>query len=661
MLINVDFCFGNLLAASASKNGACRCFAAVFFASALFGVAPTIAAEPETVRAETPQTIAVHTERVRVEGVASIGAEGRNAARQAAISDALRKVSASPGIPAMAGKLVGADQAPQKKPDAQQIQQGNRYSILREWESQGKYYVAVSAEMVKGRFDAESATLIKLLKKKIAVIQFDVANTMHVDDINNIYDGLPAALASRLEASGRFLPTYTGRSIPMEADVLQRDAIIQIAGDSGAQILVYGRVVNAETSKERWVVDTPLDWSLKVPFGGYKKRHIEVELAVYDGFTGFRLFSDHLDEQAEGDVAVGNNKPFGSSFFLETEFGKAANRLVDSAVKNVQEALENVPFSAHIIRVEGRRVFLDAGADSLLEPGDKLVVYASDPHLPVVSPNGSLLGVTDHAANTVILTKVEPQISIGELSEDPAKLGIKAGNIARVNFYDQQELAAKQIAAQQLAKAQQEAKAEAERLKAEQAAQAEAARIKAEQAAHAEAARIKEEKKAKVQAVAEAKAAKLKAQQEAKAARGSAAQQARARALAVRIKAAQKAKAQPAAKAKSVKLKEKQQTKIETETSCAKAEQEAKNQAAACASAEAKAQQTIKTGAIKIKAGATEIKAEQKDQTKPEAQPAAASEEPQAVKAGEPKEKIKRIVLPPGQEALSGKTKSSKP
>lgn len=671
MLINVDPCFGSLFAASAYKNSINRCFAAAFFVGILFGMIQTVVAEPEAVPTESSQAPVAYTGRVQTEGVAPIGVGGRSAARQAAINDALKKAAASASTRAKGGKLADAGHAPQQNPDAQ----GNRYSVLREWESQGRYHVTVNSEVVKGKFDAENATFIKLLKKKIAVIQFDVANTMHVDDINNIYDGLPAVLVSRLEASGRFLPTYTGRSIPMEADAPQRDAIIQIAGDAGAQILVYGKVVNAGTSKERWAVGTPFDWSLKVPFGGYKKRHIEVEFSVYDGFTGFRLFSGSLDEQAEGDVAVGNNKPFGSSFFLETEFGKATSRLVDSAVKDVQEALKNVPFSAHILRVEGRRVFLDAGADSLLEPGDKLVVYASDPPSHIVRLDGSVLGVTDHAVDTVILTKVDPQISIGELSADSAKLGIKAGNIARVNFYDQQKLAAKQIAAQQFAKDQQEAKAEAERLKTEQAAQAEAARIKAEQDAQAEAARIKEEKRAKVQAAAEAKAAKLKAQQEAKAARGSAAQQARARALAVRIKAAQKAK--------SVKLKEKQQTK--TETSCANAVQEAKNQAAACASAETKAQQTIKAGAAEIKveqkdqtkleaqpvaaskepqavkAGATEIKVEQKNQTKPEVQPAAASKERQAVKPGEPKEKTKRIVLPPGQEALSGKTKSSKP
>lgn len=540
MLVNAGFCFGNFLVAPTYKNSACRYFAAALCASALLCTVQAASAEPEAAATKTAKTTVAYTGSVRAEGAATIGVDGRKAARQAALNNALRNAATLAGT---AGKLPDAAGVPQQSPDMRPLQQGSYYSIIREWQSQGVYHIAVSAEAVKGKFDAENAILVRIPtpKKKIVITQFDVAKTIHVDDINNIYDGFPAALSSRLEASGEFLSSSTGRSIPSDADAPQRDAIIQIAGETGAQFLISGMVVNAGTGHERWSVDTPFDWSLKVPFGGYKKRYIEVEFAIYDGCTGSRLSSHHLGDYAEGDVTVGNNKPFGSSLFFETAFGKATNRLLDSAVKDIHEALEKVPFSARIVQVEGRKVYLDAGSDTLLEPGDKLVAYISDTQLKGQAPV-----VAERAADIITLTQVKPQLSIGELPEDAAKLGIKTGNIARINFADQRDLAAKQIAVQQLAKAQLEIKAEAERVQAEQAAQAEAARIKAEQAAQAEAARIKEEKRAQAQAEAEAKAAKLKAQKEANTARASAAQKARTRALFVRIKAAQKAKAEAA-------------------------------------------------------------------------------------------------------------------
>lgn len=374
-------------------------------------------------------------------------------------------------------------------------------------------------------------------KKKIALAQFDVANTQHVDDISNIYDGLPLSLSSRLEASGEFLTTYTGRSIPIETGEAQRNAIVQVAEETGAQLLISGMVVNSGLSQTG---ESPETRS-----GRTKKRHIEVEFSVYDGLTGARLLLRRIDEQARGDVMVGNDKPFGSSIFLETELGQAINRLLDRAVTDIRAALKKVPFTAHIVRVEEKKVFLDAGSDSLLKPGDKLVAYARDAN-PVVGPKGPVLGITDRAVDTVTLTQVRPQFSIGELTESAATQGIKASDIAKIDPDEQRALTAKQITAQQMAKAEQEAKIEAARAKAEQAAQAEAARVKAEQDAKTEAERIKAEKKAQAQAAADAKAAKLKAAQKTKTTRISAAQKARDRA----------AKARAAADAKDAQLKE---------------------------------------------------------------------------------------------------------
>lgn len=393
-----------------------------------------------------------------------------------------------------------------------------------------------------------SATAVK---KKVALAQFDVLNTIHVNDISNIYDGLPQALADRLEAGGGFLPVYTGRQVPAESGAAQREAIMRIAEETGAQFLVYGMVVNAGIKQEKGYLGTPI--------GGYKRRHIEIEFAVHDGFSGTRLLLRRLDDQVQGDVMVGNDKPFGSSIFLETQLGQALSRLIDLAVADIRATLGEVPFSARIVRVEGDKVVLDAGSDSLLKPGDKLVAYARDA-ITVDGTKGAALGFAERAADTVTLTQVQPQFAVGELTQDAAKNGIEAGNFARIDQNEVRALLAKQIAAQQKARAEQEALAEAERIKAEQAAQAEAVRIKAEQEAKAEAARLKAEKaaaaRAKAQAAAEAKAARLKAQREARAARIKAAQEARARELT-------RQKARAAAEAKAAKLKAQQEAKAE--------------------------------------------------------------------------------------------------
>ncbi len=421
----------------------------------------------------------------------------------------------------------------------------------------------ITAAQVEGVEGGQGAVRAPAAKKKITFAQFDVVNTLHVDDINNIYDGFPLALAGRLAASGEFLTAYTGRSIPLEAGEAQREAVVQIAAECGAQFFISGVVVNAGTRQERGYLGTPI--------GGGTKRHIEVELAVYDGLTGNRLLQRRFAEQAEGEVRVGNDKPFGSSIFLATEFGQAVNRLLDAAAGDIRAALEKAPFSANIIKAEARKVFLDAGSDARLKPGDQLVIFVRDAS-PVVGLKGAVLGATDRAADIVTLTEVQPQFSIGELAEEAAKQGIRAGSIARIDPAEQRNVMARQLAAQRAARAEQEARAEAERQAKEQAAQAEAARVKS---AEAEAARIKAEKEARARAAAEAKAAKLKAAQEARVRRLSAAQEAREREKAQAARAAARAKRE-AARAEAARIKEEK-----------KAAAEAKKQADAEAKAEA--------------------------------------------------------------------------
>lgn len=454
--------------------------------------------------------------------------------------------------------------------------------------------IAVAQE--EGAGSGQGAARVPVLKKKVALVQFDVTNTIHVNDISNIYDGLPQVLSDRLEASGEFLPTYTGHQIPAEAGEAQREAVMRIAEETGAQFLISGVVVNAGIKQEKGYLGTPI--------GGYKRRHIEVEFAVHDGISGTRLLLRRLDEQVQGDVMVGNDKPFGSSIFLETELGQALNRLIDRAVTDIRAALVKIPFSAHLTRVEANKVVLDAGSDSLLRPGDRFVAYVRDA-ISVDGLKGVALGFMERAADTVTLTQVQPQFAVGELTEDAAKHGIKAGNIVRVDPDEQRALLARQIAAQQKAKAEQDAKAEAERIKAEQAAQAEAARIKAEQDAKAEAARIKAQKaaaaQAKAQAAAEAKVARLKAQQKARDARIKAAQEARARERA-------REKARIAAEAKAARLKAQEEAKAEA--ACIKVEEKARAEAEAKCAAEAvtspglATQQVPKSGVEQTKTGA---------------------------------------------------------
>jgi hypothetical protein len=377
-----------------------------------------------------PHSEGAQTQRTQAEGVAAIGASGRDEARQAALRDALRQAALSVESQVEGTERLNAANVPLQSLHVRPTQQVTHYSILREWEDQGLYHVTVSAEVGQGKVAAECATRAHAPKKKVAFIPFGVANSIQVDDINNILDGLPSELSRRLEASGEFLPIYVLRSIPREDNTPQREAVMRIAKESGAQFLVSGTIVDAGASQGSPGIFGTL-------LGRSRKRHFEIEFTVYDGLTGTRILLRRLDEVAEGDVMVGRDKPFGSRVFFETEFGQAANRLVDDATKEIRAALECLPFSANIVRVEGNKVFLDAGGTSLLRPGDKLIAYSRDFYHPTVGlGNTGALGVQERPVATVTLIQIQPRFSIGDLPEDTSKLGINVGDTVRFEFVD---------------------------------------------------------------------------------------------------------------------------------------------------------------------------------------------------------------------------------
>lgn len=375
------------------------------------------------VQAET-----VEPPKVYAEGVAAIVLGDRDAARQRALADALNQASLSMGARVMSTERLNAGDVPLQSQQIRPIQRVAKYSIVKEWEDTSAYHVAISAEVKWEGDAAESMASLYAVKKKVAFTQFDVASTIQVDDINNIYDGLPIELSRRLESGGGFLANYVSGSIPRDNDALQQKAAMRIAREAGAQFLISGLVLDASISQEDGIFGTSL--------GRKIKRNFKIELAIHDGLTGARLLSHRIEDEAQGEVKIGNDKPFGSSDFYETDSGRALKRLIDVTANKIRATLACLPFSTHVVRVEGKLVYLDAGATSMLKVGDRLALYITDYHSPIVGAGGAMLGVPERPVTTVTLIKIQPMLSIGELPEDTAKYGVKAGSIARFEFLD---------------------------------------------------------------------------------------------------------------------------------------------------------------------------------------------------------------------------------
>lgn len=171
-------------------------------------------------------------------------------------------------------------------------------------------------------------------KNKVLFTQFDATNVTQLDDINNPYDGLPKFIAKQLEADDEFSVGYVNGFLPREDDAFKQDLIVKLAREAKAQFLVSGVILDAGTMEHSGYLATPI--------GRSTRRYFVIELSLYDGLTGIQLKSFRLENEAQGDVGIGRDKPIGSNRFGLTESGRALNELMGQAASNIASAIKSV-------------------------------------------------------------------------------------------------------------------------------------------------------------------------------------------------------------------------------------------------------------------------------------------------------------------------------
>jgi hypothetical protein len=394
---------------------------------------------------------------IEAEGIAALDAGGMEQARQEAIQDALQQAALSAAAQVEASSTMDATGRLQESVRVTPAAVISSHTVLREWSADGLLHVQIRAE-VQPREKATPASQKSLartpnFKKKVAVTRFRVVNSLQVEDIANIWDGYPLELLRRLEMLGSVLPLNSVSSLlpaggePNPDSPASRDMIRRIAEQSGSQFVISGVILDAGfgagTIRPYWGwqgkesgsrSELALPWpNLAIGLKpGPSERRLEVEIFLHDGLSGALVARHRASAEADGRVTVGRDKPFASTAFFATSFGSSADRLINTQVEAISNELACLPFMANIVRIQGKKVFLDAGGTSGLRPGDKLTVYHKSSNAPISSLSGATaLGIPETSATTVTLREVQPLFALGELAADPAKLNLQVGDVAR--------------------------------------------------------------------------------------------------------------------------------------------------------------------------------------------------------------------------------------
>lgn len=365
-------------------------------------------------------------ETVEVEGAALIEASGMEKARQLAVKDALHKAEESAGMKVSSSSVRSGDGNLRESSLVRPLGSAANPAIIHEWQEGGTLHVRV-------RTDVTLREKNHSFRKKIAVTQFYVANPQQVQDIDNIWNGYPLTLLRRIEESGQFLPVQTSAgstlgqlALPLDR-AQNRETVRLLADRSGAQFVLSGIVYDAGTDQPGGILPkiVPSAMLPKLQSDDLGTRRIEVEIFLHDGISGALISHFRAQEFASGTDPVGRDKPFGSAAFFATGFGNAVARLLDRQTQFIANELGRLPFNARIVRIEGNRLFFDAGATSGLASGDKFLLYTLSSIADAMELSSNrLLGVAEKPAATLTIKQVQPLFSVGESDVRNQKLQI---------------------------------------------------------------------------------------------------------------------------------------------------------------------------------------------------------------------------------------------
>ncbi len=273
-------------------------------------------------------------------------------------------------------------------------------------------------------------------KKRIAVTKFE-------NKVTGVYgnwklgDGFSEMLTTELMKTGQFvvverqaLQDVLGEQELGQSGVVRKETAAKVGQVLGAQIIIRG-VVSEFTLNES-------GGGAGIGIAGFRvggrssNAHVAVDIRLVDTTTGQVLQSHSAVGKAESSgVSVGVSRgdvDFGADTFKSTPLGQATRQAIRDAVQFIILNMERMPFSAKVIKIEGNKVYINAGSQMNIRNGFKFYAYSVGED--IVDPDTGLkLGADEKLAGTVEVRDVQDKYSVGFLTSGS---GLKRGDILKL-------------------------------------------------------------------------------------------------------------------------------------------------------------------------------------------------------------------------------------
>jgi len=362
---------------------------------------------------------------VEVEGTAVITDAGIGKARQTAINDAIRQAAVQAGAHIQSKSEISNSVLVVDNVKVRATGKVRDVKIIDEWKDQEEelYTVRIRADVVED-IDAQLHKKDMQYRRKIAVLQFDVLDRRQIHDVPNIEVAMAKEFARRLANNQLFLTKDASQYSLVESSepyralgLSMREIVVTLANNLGVQFIITGTIMDMGTTKHPLFI---------------RLRHVELEIKVWDGIAGTLVSQRRLNSSAWDNRIFDfpTTIPTMNDKYYASPIGKETNHIMAQLVDEIGNDIKALPFMARVMRATGKSVYLDVGSISDIQVGDVLMSYklAEDPEFAVAG--GEFLGYPEQPATVIVVKKVQPNFSIGELESESPKLN--PGDVVRV-------------------------------------------------------------------------------------------------------------------------------------------------------------------------------------------------------------------------------------
>ena len=356
---------------------------------------------------------------VEAEGTAPItdGASGK--ARMLAIQNAIRQAAMQNSVEISTATTLSNHTVTGDSARLRTTGRVSNVSVADEWTEDGILHVLIRADVGRGADAAKND-----YRKKVAFMQLLVRDRSGAADLAYIEMELPRLLRKEMESrhgvigvdGAQYVLAERTPSAVEQNIIPSREMVARVAKELGTQFLVAGSILDTGINEEL--------------LG--KSRRFEMELMLFDGVSGTLLARSRYNEIVVGADLVKPGVSIASAEFRATPYGQAIQQILQRASSALFADLNQLPFTAHVIRSDAKKVYFDAGSTSSVRVGDMLLTYKVGDEQIADPANGRFLGFAEQPIATLVVKNVQPQFSVGELETDHVQ--IKPGDIVRFGW-----------------------------------------------------------------------------------------------------------------------------------------------------------------------------------------------------------------------------------